>query len=91
MKVKALGKDWEVNDLEFKDKKKLVHQAMKLYPDGENKPMDSDVYEEISDKVLELSGLKEKDFDDFSMTQVLVIIDKVFLAYGGFDIKKSGA
>ena len=87
--TKDLLGEFEVKRPSFSEKKHLLHRSMALYPGGIDGEIDDTVYEEISDYVMNISGLKEKDFEKFTMQEVLRIINQIFSDYQGLDEKKS--
>lgn len=91
MIVKALDREWKVNDISFAERRKLYQkQAKNFWGNEEESEMDVDAYFSMLDEVLEISGLSEKDFDDLAMTEIDQVIAQVMLAYTGLSGKESG-
>ena len=70
MIVKALGKEWDVNDCTYKQRRELHALNAKVWWDGQ----DVDAYYKLLDKVSNIAGLGEDDFKDLgSETQYFII------------------
>ena len=88
MKVKALGKDWEVKNPTYKEKRELHYLSMETV-DKDNSLVKK-AYAKVLNRVEELSGLKEEDFKDLSMIEVDELLNAIHKSYEGLDVKKSG-
>ena len=80
MKVKALGKEYQVKDITYKERRDLHRLNAKAFWDGKVNP---DNYYDVLEKVAEISGLGEDDFKSLSMTEIDQISQEVFTEYMG--------
>ena len=87
MKVKAIGKDWDVNDATYKQRRDIYRINVKAFWDGK---VDPDQYYEVLEKCAEVSGLKEKDFKDLSMVEVDQLLQAILTSYLGLEKKVDG-
>jgi len=86
MIVKALGKEWDVNDCTYKQRRELHALNAKVWWDGQ----DVDTYYVLLDKVSNIAGLGEDDFKDMSMTEIDQVLQAIFINYLGLSKKAAG-
>ena len=82
MKVKALGKEYQVKDITYKERRDLHRLNAKAFWDGKVNP---DNYYDVLEKVAEISGLGEDDFKSLSMTEIDQILQELFTQYMGLE------
>ena len=87
MKVKALGKEYQVKDITYKERRDLHRLNAKAFWDGKVNP---DNYYDVLEKVAEISGLGEDDFKGLSMTEIDQILQEVFTQYMGLENNADG-
>ena len=87
MKVKALGKEYQVKDITYKERRDLHRLNAKAFWDGKINP---DNYYDVLEKVAEISGLGEKDFKDLSMVEIDQVLQEVFTQYMGLEKNADG-
>mgnify|MGYP003132533433 CR=1 FL=1 len=87
MKVKALGKEYQVKDITYKERRDLHRLNAKAFWDGKVNP---DNYYDVLEKVAEISGLGEDDFKGLSMTEIDQILQEVFTQYMGLEKNADG-
>ena len=87
MKVKALGKEYQVKDITYKERRDLHRLNAKAFWDGKINP---DNYYDVLEKVAEISGLGEKDFKDLSMVEIDQVLQEVFTQYMGLEKTADG-
>ena len=86
MIVKALGKEWEVNDCTYKQRRELHALNAKVWWDGQ----DVDAYYKLLDKVSDIAGLGEDDFKGMDMADVDQVLQAVFIDYLSLSKKAAG-
>ena len=86
MIVKALGKEWNVNDCTYKQRRELHALNAKVWWDGQ----DVDAYYKLLEKVSDIAGLSEDDFKDISMADIEQVLQAIFIDYLGLSRKKAG-
>ena len=86
MIVKALEKEWEVNDCTYKQRRELHALNAKVWWDGQ----DIDAYYELLGKVSNIAGLGEDDFEDMGMNEIDQVLQAVFIDYLGLSKKEAG-
>ena len=87
MKVKALGKEYQVKDITYKERRDLHRLNAKAFWDGKVNP---DNYYDVLEKDAEISGLGEDDFKSLSMTEIDQILQEVFTQYMGLEKNADG-
>ena len=87
MKVKALGEEYQVKDITYKERRDLHRLNAKAFWDGKINP---DNYYDVLGKVAEISGLGEKDFKDLSMVEIDQVLQEVFTQYMGLEKNADG-
>ncbi len=87
MKIKALDRNWNVNDITYSERRKIYQMNVKAFWKGE---VDPDEYYKVLEKVAEISGLKEKDFEKLSMTEVDQLLQAVLTNYLGLEKNEDG-
>ena len=87
MKVKALGEEYQVNEITYKERRDLHRLNAKAFWDGKINP---DNYYDVLEKVAEISGLGEKDFKDLSMVEIDQVLQEVFTQYMGLEKNADG-
>ena len=86
MLVKALGKEWDVNDCTYIQRRELHALNSKVWWDGQ----DVDAYYKLLEKVGDVAGLGEDDFKDTSMSEIDQILQAIFISYLGLSKKAAG-
>jgi hypothetical protein len=86
MIVKALGKEWDVNDCTYKQRRELHALNAKVWWDGQ----DVDAYYKLLDKVSDIAGLGEDDFKGMDMADVDQVLQAVFIDYLSLSKKAAG-
>ena len=86
MIVKALGKEWDVNDCTYKQRRELHALNAKVWGDGQ----DVDAYYVLLDKVSNIAGLGEDDFKDMDMTEIDQVLQSIFIEYLSLSKKEAG-
>ena len=86
MIVKALGKEWDVNDCTYKQRRELHALNAKVWWDGQ----DVDAYYKLLDKVSNIAGLGEDDFKDMDMTEIDQVLQSIFIEYLSLSKKAAG-
>tara|TARA_R110002012_G_C11319185_1_gene575591 strand:+ start:283 stop:549 length:267 start_codon:yes stop_codon:yes gene_type:complete len=87
MKVKALGKEYQVKDISYKQRRDLHKVNAKAFWDGK---IDPESYYDVLEKVAEISELGEKDFKGLSMVEVDQVLQQVFSDYMGLEKNADG-
>ena len=87
MIVKALGKEWNVNDCTYKQRRELHALNAKVWWEGKQ---DVGAYYELLDKVSEIAGLGENDFEDMRMSDIDIVLQTIFIDYLGLSKKAIG-
>ena len=87
MKVKALGKEFQVKDISYKERRNLHRVNAKAFWDGK---IDPESYYDVLEKVAEISELDEKDFKGLSMVEVDQVLQQVFTGYMGLEKNADG-
>jgi|TARA_R110000824_G_scaffold272045_2_gene460557 translation initiation factor 2 beta subunit (eIF-2beta)/eIF-5 len=87
MKIKALGKQFQVKDISYKQRRDLHRLNAKAFWDGK---VDPESYYDVLEKVAEISGLTEKDFKSLSMVEVDQVLQEVFTEYIGLEKNVDG-
>ena len=86
MIVKALGKEWDVNDCTYKQRRELHALNAKVWWDGQ----DVDAYYNLLDKVSNIAGLGEDEFKDMGMAEIDQVLQAIFIDYLGLSKKAAG-
>jgi len=86
MIVKALEKEWDVNDCTYKQRRELHALNSKVWWDGQ----DVDAYYTLLEKVGDIAGLGEDDFKDMGMADIDQVLQAIFIDYLGLSRKKAG-
>ena len=86
MIVKALGKEWDVNDCTYKQRRELHALNAKVWWDGQ----DVDAYYKLLDKVSNIAGLGEDEFKDMGMSEIDQVLQTIFIDYLGLSKKAAG-
>ena len=87
MIVEALDKEWNVNDCTYKQRRELHALNAKVWWEGKQ---DVGAYYELLDKVSEIAGLGENDFDDMRMSDIDIVLQTIFIEYLGLSKKAIG-
>mgnify|MGYP005830252741 CR=1 FL=1 len=87
MKVKAIDKEWEINEATYKQRREIYRLNVKAFWDGK---VDPDRYYEVLEKCAEVAGLKEKDLKDLSMVEVDQLLQAVLTSYLGLEKNVGG-
>jgi len=86
MIVKALGKEWEVNDCTYKQRRELHALNAKVWWDGQ----DVDAYYKLLEKVSDIAGLGEDDFKGMDMAEIDQVLQSIFIEYLSLSKKAAG-
>jgi len=86
MKVNLFEKEWDVSPITYKQKRELWQLSLNAFK-GENENQDQ--YFKLINRVEELSGLTEKDFETLSMAQIDLLLQQIFSQYMGLEKKDS--
>jgi len=84
MIVKVNKKEWDVNDCTYKQRRELHKLNALAWQGGE---MNIDKYYDLLERVGEISGLGEADFDGLGMVEIDGILQKIFIEYQGLSKK----
>ena len=87
MIVEALDKEWNVNDCTYKQRRELHALNAKVWLEGKQ---DVGAYYELLDKVSEIAGLGENDFEDMRMSDIDIVLQTIFIEYLGLSKKAIG-
>ena len=85
MIVEALDKEWNVNDCTYKQRRELHALNAKVWWEGKQ---DVGAYYELLDKVSEIAGLGENDFEDMRMSDIDIVLQTIFIEYLGLSKKQ---
>jgi len=77
----------EVKDITYGQARELHRANAKAFWGKAENEVDPDKYYDLLEKVLELSGLGEKELSEFSMVQVDVILQQTLMEYTGLNVK----
>jgi hypothetical protein len=91
MKVKMFDKEWNINSINYKQKRELWHLSLIAF---DNKNTIQDKYFEMINKVEEYSGLTEDDYTHkdkslLSMAEIDLLLQEVYSCYMGIEKKDS--
>ena len=84
MIVKVNKKEWDVNDCTYKQRRELHKLNALAWRGGE---MNIGKYYDLLERVGEISGLGEADFDGLGMIEIDGILQKIFIKYQGLSKK----
>ena len=87
MIVKSLKKEWNVNDCTRQERRNLHFLNMEVWISGKQ---DIKAYKMLLNEIEKMSGLKDSDFDDISMTETDTLLQAIFLDYQKVSKKKAG-
>ena len=87
MIVKALDREWDVNDCSYKERRELHSKNAKVWW---NDKQDIEAYYDLLEKVGEIAGLNEKDFEGMDMVDVDLVLQAIFIEYLGVSKKIVG-
>lgn len=87
MKIKALGKEYEIKDITYKERRELHRINATAFWDGKVKP---ESYYDVLEKVAEISGLGEPEFSGLSMVEIDQVLQEAFTAYMGLSKNEDG-
>ena len=87
MKIKALDKEWQINEATYKQRREIYRLNVKAFWDGK---VDPDQYYEVLEKCAEVAGLIEKDLKDLSMVDVDQLLQAVLTSYRGLEKNVGG-
>jgi len=87
MIVKSLKKEWNVNDCTRQERRDLHFLNMEVWISGKQ---DIKAYKMLLNEIEKMSGLKDSDFDDISMTETDTLLQAIFLDYQKVSKKKAG-
>jgi hypothetical protein len=91
MKVKMFDKEWEVKDINYKEKRELWQLSLSSFAGSE---VVQEKYFDMINKVEELSGLSEKDYVHkdkslLTMAEIDLLLQEVFASYMSTEKKDS--
>lgn len=86
MKVNMFKKEWEVKSITYKEKRELWQLSLNAFKDGTT---DQEAYFVLLNKVEDISGLKEKDLEKLSMTDIDALLQEIYSQYMGLEKKDS--
>ena len=78
MIVKALKKEWNVNDCTRQERRDLHFLNMEVWISGKQ---DIKAYKVLLNEIEKMSGFKDNDFDGISMTETDTLLQAIFLEY----------
>ena len=87
MIVKALEKEWDVNDCTRQERRDLHFLNMEVWVSGKQ---DVKAYKILLNEIEMISGLKDDDFDGINMTDTDLLLQAIFLDYQKVSKKKAG-
>ena len=87
MIVKALGKEWNVNDCTHRERRNLHFLNLEVWVDGKQNVK---AYGKLLDEVERISGLSEDDFKEMSMTDIDKVLQAIFIDYFSLSKKAAG-
>ena len=87
MIIKALGKEYNIKEITYKERRELHRINAKAFWDGKVGP---DNYYDILEKVYEISGIEEKDVSGLSMVDVDTLLQEIFTVYMGLSKNEDG-
>ena len=87
MIVEALDKEWNVNDCTYKQRRELHALNAKVWWEGKQ---DVGAYYELFDKVSEIAGLGENDFEGMEMIDIDVVLQSILFEFLGLSKKATG-
>ena len=87
MIIKALEKEWDINDCTYKERREIHAKNAKVWW---NDNQDIEAYYDLLERVSDIAGFKEKDFEGLDMVQIDLILQTVFMEYLGLSKKTVG-
>jgi hypothetical protein len=87
MIVKALGKEWNVNDCTHPERRNLHYLNLEVWVDGKQ---NIKAYGELLDEVERISGLSEDHFKEMSMAEIDQVLQAIFIDYFSLSKKAAG-
>ena len=87
MIVKALGKEWNVNDCTHRERRNLHFLNLEIWVDGKQNVK---AYGKLLDEVERISGLSEDHFKGMSMADIDKVLQAIFIDYFSLSKKAAG-
>jgi|TARA_R100001530_G_scaffold104660_1_gene72938 hypothetical protein len=91
MIIKAVERDWEINDITLKEKRYLQRLSGRFASQKPDSSEAIEAYQDILDEVLKMSGLEEmKDAHSLAVPDLDSLLQTIFENYLGIDPSTSG-
>ena len=87
MIIKALGKEYNIKEITYKERRELHRLNAKAFWDGKINP---DNYYDVLERVAEIAGIGETELNGLSMTEVDQVLQTIFKEYMGLEKKDDG-
>tara|TARA_A100001201_G_scaffold50258_1_gene50055 strand:+ start:2099 stop:2365 length:267 start_codon:yes stop_codon:yes gene_type:complete len=87
MIIKALGKEYNIKEITYKERRELHRLNAKAFWDGKINP---DNYYDVLERVAEIAGVGETELNGLSMTEVDQVLQTIFKEYMGLEKKDGG-
>tara|TARA_B100001939_G_scaffold130285_1_gene113077 strand:+ start:713 stop:979 length:267 start_codon:yes stop_codon:yes gene_type:complete len=87
MIIKALGKEYNIKEITYKERRELHRLNAKAFWDGKINP---DNYYDVLERVAEIAGVGETELNGLSMTEVDQVLQTIFKEYMGLEKKDNG-
>lgn len=87
MIIKALGKEYNIKEITYKERRELHRLNAKAFWDGKINP---DNYYDVLERVAEIAGIGETELNGLSMTDVDQVLQTIFKEYMGLEKKDDG-
>jgi hypothetical protein len=87
MIIKALGKEYNIKEITYKERRELHRLNAKAFWDGKINP---DNYYDVLERVAEIAGVGETELNGLSMTEVDQVLQTIFKEYMGLEKKDDG-
>jgi|TARA_Y100000310_G_scaffold339763_1_gene433486 hypothetical protein len=91
MIIKAVERDWEINDITLKEKRYLQRLSGRFASQKPDSSGAIEAYQDILDEVLKMSGLEEmKDAHSLAVPDLDSLLQTIFENYLGINPSTSG-
>ena len=87
MIIKALGKEYNIKEITYKERRELHRLNAKAFWDGKINP---DNYYDVLERVAEIAGIGETELNGLSMTEDDQVLQTIFKEYMGLEKKDDG-
>lgn len=84
--VKKIG-EFEVNNIPYKEARKLYQKNLKIFHNKKEEDIDTDGFYAFLEEVRVISGISEEDLTKYSMPEVDTILQTVLMEYCGLNPK----